>query len=403
MKIQTSYGEVHVLTNCPLLDSTEALSFTTEVSIAWDGTEQRNQQLDQPRQILSFNYVNMRKDMGDMFHMLYANLRKTWGIPLPQLKQSIPDVIEDDFIQMDTSVNPSDLRAGFALVRSSESDQVVEITGIGRYVVEQQEERDPITDEVIQPEIVTYQDGFKLAEEITATHAEIMPLRICIIEGDANINTGGFWSSSSVVFLVLAEDGPNPLEDTPTQYKNHDFYTRPLLLDGSSLEMTLTQHQVIRDAGIGQFMQYTDHLKPKYMKPMRCLIKSKLEFIEFRKFLMRRAGRYREFWLPLYEKHLNILNTGNITTSLSTNTQYIVEADRKHIAVKRKDGAWSAHEITGRTGGSLTVSPAINAHRNDIQSICYLGLHRLDADRIEFQFLGGQKVQTTIPIIEIEA
>ena len=114
-------------------------------------------------------------------------------------------------------------------------------------------------------------------------------------------------------------------------------------------------------------------------------------------------GRYQAFWMPLYEKHLNILNTANITTSLSTNTKYLLEADRKHIAVKRKNGTWTAHEITAKTGGSLTVSPAINAHRNDIQTICYLGLHRFDADQIEFQFLGAQITQVTVPIVELSS
>ena len=107
--------------------------------------------------------------------------------------------------------------------------------------------------------------------------------------------------------------------------------------------------------------------------------------------------------MPLYEKHLNILNTGNITTSLSTNTKYLLEADRKHIAVKRKDGTWTAHEITAKTGGSLTVSPAINAQRSSIQTICYLGLHRLDVDQIEFQFLGAHKTQVTVPIVELSS
>ena len=83
MKIQTSqFGEVHVLTNCPLLNSTERLEWMTEVHESFDGNEERYPLRDTPRQILSFNYVQMRKEMGDMFHMLSANLRKQWGIPL---------------------------------------------------------------------------------------------------------------------------------------------------------------------------------------------------------------------------------------------------------------------------------------------------------------------------------
>ena len=92
MKIQTTqYGEVHVLTQCPLLESTERLLFLTEVHEAYDSAEERFILRESPRQVLAFSYVGMQKAMGDMFHMLYANLRKTWGIPLKQLKQNMPD------------------------------------------------------------------------------------------------------------------------------------------------------------------------------------------------------------------------------------------------------------------------------------------------------------------------
>ena len=403
MKIQTQYGEVHVLTNCPLLNSTERLEFKTEVHEAYDSSEDRYIQRDAPRQVLSFNYVNMQKAMGDMFHMLYANLRNLWGIPLPQFMQLIPDLDDSDYIPLSTAANIADLRVGFALIESAAGFQVVEISAVGRYIITQEEIRDPETDEILQALETEYQDGFRLAQNVTASNASIMPLRICIIEGDASISTGGFWSNSSVVFRVLAEDSPEHSGDAPEQYQGDDIYFQPLLLDGDSLEMTLMQHQSIVDADVGGFQQFTHWKKPRYLKPFKSVLKGWDQYSEYRRFLFRRMGRYQAFWMPLYEKHLNILNTANITTSLSTNTKYLLEADRKHIAVKRKNGMWTAHEITAKTGGSLTVSPAIDAHSNDIQTICYLGLHRFDADQIEFQFLGAQIVQVTVPIVELSS
>lgn len=404
MKIQTEqYSEVHVLTNCPLLNSTERLEWMTEVHESFDGSEERYPLRDTPRQILSFNYVQMRKEMGDMFHMLSANLRGQWGIPLRQVKRVISDIVDDDYIILSTADTIADLRVGFAFIASSEGAQVVEITEIGRYIIVQEEIRDPETDEVIQPLITEYQDGFRLAANITATNAVIYPLRICIIDGDASINAGGFWSNAGMVFRVLAEDLPEHASDIPAQYKSNDIYFKPLLLDGDSIEITMSQHQNVVDNSIGGFQSFTHHAKAKQSKPFKSLIRSWDDFQEFRRFLFRRGGRYSPFWLPLYEQHLNILNAGTITTSLSTNTKYLLEADRKHLAVKRKDGTWTAHEITAKTGGSLTVSPAINAHRDNIQTICYLGLHRFDADQIEFQFLGASISQVTIPILELES
>lgn len=403
MKIQTSYGEVHVLTNCPLLSSTERLEWMTEVHESDDGSEERYPLRDTCRQILSFNYTQMRKAMGDMFHMLSANLRKQWGIPLRQVKRAIPDMVDDDYIILDTTSTIADLRLGFAFIESKEGVQVVEIIERGRYIIVQEEVRDSETDEIIQPLITEYQDGFRLAANITVTNAVMMPLRICIIDGDASINAGGFWSNASMVFRVLAEDLPEHDEDIPAQYKGNDIYFKPLLLDGDSIEITMSQHQNVVDNDIGGFQSFTHHAKAKQSKPFKSLIRSWDEFQEFRRFLFRRGGRYRPFWLPLYERHLNILNTSNITTSLSTNTKYLIEANRNYIAVKRKDGTWTAHEITARTGGSLTVSPAINAHRNDIQTICYMGLYRFDADQMEFQFLGAGISQVTVPILELES
>ena len=402
MKIQTKYGEVHVLANCPLLDSTERLEWMTEVHESFDGTELRYPLRDAPRQVLSFNYVQMRKAMGDMFHMLYANLRKQWGIPLRQVKRNIPDMTDDDYIILDATDTIADLRVGFAFIESNEGGQAVEITERGRYIIVQEEVRDPETDEIIQELITEYQDGFRLAENITATNAVIMPMRICIVEGDASINSGGFWSNTSMVFRVLAEDLPEFEAEAPEQYKNQDIYWKPLLLDGDSLEMMLTQHQNIIDGDVGGFQWYSHHAKPRYTKPFRSLLRSWSEYQAYKHFLYRRAGRFREFWMPLYEQHLNVLNTANINNVLNVDTSYIVEADRKHIAVKLKNGTWSAHEITAKTANSITVSPAINAQRKDIESIYYLGLYRFDADHIEFQFLGGGKSQVTVPIVEIE-
>ncbi|MEQ1411501.1 hypothetical protein [Acinetobacter indicus] len=402
MKIQTSFGEVHVLTNCPLLNSTETLEWMTEVHESFDGSEERYPLRDAPRQYLNFNYTEMRKAMGDLFHMLYANLRKQWGIPLRQVKRTISDMADSDYVVLDAADTIADLRVGFAFIESDEGDQVVEIIERGRYIIIQEEIRDPETDEVIQPLITEYQDGFRLSAPVTATNAVVMPLRICVIDGDASINAGGFWSNASVVFRVLAEDLPEFEAEAPEQYKNQDIYWKPLLLDGDSLEMMLTQHQNIIDGDVGGFQWYSHHAKPRYTKPFRSLLRSWYEYQAYKHFLYRRAGRFREFWMPLYEQHLSVLNTANINNVLNVDTSYIVEVDRKHIAVKRKNGTWTAHTITAKTGGSLTVSPAINAQRKDIESIYYLGLYRFDADRIEFQFLGAGKTRVTVPIVEID-
>lgn len=382
MKVQTKYGEVYVLTDCPLLDSTERLEWMTEVHESFNNAEQRLQLRDAPRQILSYNYTQHNKEMGDLFNMLYAGLRKQWGIPLKQYALAVPDVVNSDFLQMDTSTYSIDLNVGDYVLIGSD---FVEITEIGRYVV--------------IDEVPTYQDGFRLSTQVTTTSATMTPVRICIIDGDAGWNIGGFWSNAAMQFRVLAEDSPEYEAEQPTQYAGHDIYLKPLFLDGDSLEGTLTQQQNIIDGDVGGFQSYTRHAKPRYLKPFKTLMKNKQEYIDFRKFVFRIAGRFRDFWMPVYENTLNITNTGIVYNTLNYSNEYVIEANRKHVAVRNLSGTWSAHEITNISSNSITVSPAINS---EITQVCYLGLYRFDTDSIEFQFLGGDVVQSTVLITELD-
>lgn len=402
MKVQTKYGDVVVLAQCPLLTSTEKLEWLTEVHESFGGDEIRHPLRDAPRQVLKFEYAAFKKALGDMFHMVWAHMSDLWAIPLKQISLPVPDT-DGDFIVFDTANVATHLFVGgYALIETATEQHVVEITDIGRYVIIQEEIRDPDTDEIIQELETEYQDGFRISKEINVLDAKISPLRICELTDDINLTVRNKMVNYGIEFHVLAEDSPNYEAIAPVQYQGFDFYSIPLLLDGTSLGMRLHKQQTRVDGDVGGFKTYSHWKKPRYEKKLNSFIFSKQHYLDYYQFLYRRSGRYREFWQPLYEKHLNILNTGNITTSLSTNTKYIVEADRKHIAVKRKDGTWSAHEITDRTGESLTISPAINTHRNDIQTICYLGLHRLDADRIEFQFLGAGKSRITVSVVEID-
>lgn len=402
MKIQTKFGEVHVLENCPLIDSTERLEFLTEVHESFDGSEERQILRDAPRQVLNFNYTQIHKAMGDVFHMLYANLRKYWGIPLKQIQLEIPNLSNTDFIIVDTTKTSPDLHIGYAIIESNGSMQAVEITEIGRYIIIQEEIRDPETNEITQPLITEYQDGFRLSNNVTATDAIIMPLRICIIDADASLNIGGFWSNAAISFRVIAEDCPEFSAVEPTQYQGHDIYFMPLGSNDGSIEATLSQQQSIVDGDVGGFQQFTHHAKPRYIKPFKTLTKNLNEFLEYRKFLFRRMGRYQDFWLPLYEKQINVTNTETITNTINTDTSYFLEADRKHIAILVGD-TWSAHEITSKTETSFVISPAINTLVKDIKIICYLGLHRFNSDQIEFQFLGNGVVNATVPIVELSS
>ena len=370
MQIQTEWGAAIVLADCPLLDSTERFEFLTEVHESHNGTEIRQSLRDQARQILEFNYVNFRKNMGDMFHLIYANLRGLWAIPLYQLRQNIGDIdsnqIEVDYV---------DELHHYALI----NNQVVQI-------------------ESIQNNVLTF------FEHITAENASIVPLRLCIIDGDVSINASGFYAQQSIIFRVIAEDCPEISGQSAEQHKGYDLYFDPLLLDGDALSMSLSQHQVVVDGDLGGFEQFTHWAKPRYLKPFRSLLKNHSDFIKYRCFLFKRMGKLNPFWLPLYERHLDIVNLGVNWIEVSNN--YVIEADRKHIALKIND-IWQTYEVLSKSKSGantrLNLSKSVGVLITDIQSICYLGLYRLASDQVEFGFLGAGLVEVNVPIVELQA
>lgn len=401
MKIQTKYGDAVVLAQCPLLTSTEKLEWLTEVHESFGGDEIRHPLRDAPRQVLKFEYAAFKKALGDMFHMVWAYMSDLWAIPLKQISLPVPDT-DGDFIVFDTANVATHLFVGgYALIETATEQHVVEITDIGRYVIVQEEIRDLDTDEIIQELETEYQDGFRISKSIDVINAKISPLRICVMTDDVDLSVRSKMVGYGIEFHVLAEDAPSYTAEIPAQYQGFDFYTMPLLLDGTSLGMRLHKHQNRVDGDVGGFKTYSHWQKPRYEKKLNSLIFSKQHYLDYYKFLYRRAGRYCEFWQPLYEKHLNILNTGFVGTVLNIGTKFIFEADRKHIAVRKMDGTWSAHEITQKSEQYFTVSPPINAQRSQIKSICYLGLYRFDSDHIEFEFLGKGRARTTVQIVEI--
>ena len=370
MQIQTEYGDAVVLLNCPLLDSTERLEFLTEVHESYDGTELRQNLRDHARQILEFNYVNFRKNMGDMFHLIYANLRKLWLIPLYQLRQNIGSI-------------------------DSNQVEVEYVDELHNYVL--------INNQVIQVESIE-NNMLTFSEHVTAENASIVPLRLCIIDGDVAIDTAGFYAHQNITFRVIAEDCPEISPSATEKYKGDDLYFDPLLLDSDTLSAVLTQHQVVVDGEIGGFEQFTQWQKPRYQKPFRSLLKNQADFIKYRRFLFERMGRLNPFWMPLYEQHLHILNIG--VNWLEVSDSQVIEADRKHIALKINN-IWQAYEITNKSkvgaNTCLNLSMNLGVQISDIQSICYLGLYRLASDQVEFGFLGAGMVEVNVPILELSA
>ena len=382
MKVTVNGHEYILLTKCPLLETTERYEFKTDVHQSFDASsEERIPLLDAARQSFNWAMMAFRNEVPEMFNDLYSWMRKEYLVPQP-LESQLVGNLSDDFIETDTSnlgINVGTL----IFVTAQGVSSVVEVTEIGRY-------------EVIEG-VPTYIDGYRLNEAVTATNAQIQPLRKVIIAGNPTSQANGLMFKPTFNLRVL-DSVEYPMSAEPQQYKGDDLYFTPLLLDGDFLDINFEQHQAIVDGEIGQIWQFTHWINPLINKNFRVIMRNRQEYIYYKKWFYRRRGRLNSFWLPSYQNNFNLISRSSSSITVK-NDNFL--SDRKNIAIKA-NGVWTAHSVTSTSVSgenivmNLTPQPPTN-----IERVSYLGLYRLNSDAVEFYFKGADIVEATVPIVEI--
>ena len=391
MKVSTqNFGEVILLTSPALVGGTETLGFKTDVFESKNGTEVRTPLKDKARQTLGFSSVAIRNEIAQHFNAQWGGIRKNWAVPLFQESQFVGDVApevvadgeplpEQTVIACRTDIY-SFYEGGLALLKNKTEQILVEVLSVAS-------------------------DRIVIKNAINIKGAKLYPVRLCFINGDISRQISSLHAQSSITFIVI--DEPEVVESIPDQFLENDLHKFCLMLDGSSLEATISQNQNIIDNEVGVIYQGTDWGFARYSKQYRTILRGPEQLYSYRQFLFRRRGKYRPCWLPTYEANMRCKSTGFISSvMLIESDQYKQLGDaRKHIAV-RSNQMWTAHTITASAlvSGStvqVTISPALNKNASSVELISYLGLHRLDADSVDLNYQGAGIVEVTVPILEI--
>ena len=383
MKVTIDDVDYILLTQCPLLDTTERYAFKTDVHKSYDGSDEvRIPEIDYARQSMTYSLSSYRAETVGLFNDVYSLMRKEYLVPQPLESLDVGN-ISDDFIEYDTSLIPIQVDSFILIQPESGTLQVRKVTEIGRY-------------EVIEDE-PTYIDGYRLNESVTASNASIYPLRKCIIDGNVSttVNNSTF---NPMLNLRVIDNVKYPVADAAVQYKDNDLYFMPLLLDGDFLDIELQQHQNIVDGEIGKFWSFTNWNHPLVSKNLIIIMRSRQEYLDLKKWFYRRRGMLNEFWMPSYEQNFNVVSA-NDTSLVVKNESYL--SNKANIAVK-SNSVWTVHSIVSAStvgeNKNLIVSPSLPTK---IDRISYLDLYRLGSDSIEFRFMGNDIIQTTLPIVEL--
>ena len=379
MKLTTeNFGEVILLTSPILVGATESIAFKTDVFESKNGNETRIPLKDKARQTLSFSSLDLREEIVKNFNVQWGGIRKNWAVPLAQESQYVGDVY-GDFINCRTDIY-SFYDGCLALLKNKSKSTLIEVLEVS-------------------------EEGLLISGEEDIKDAKLYPVRVCFINGDIIRKVNNKYTNSSITFVVI--DEPEVQESIPQQFLGHDAHQFCLMLDSGKLETAIIQNQNIINNEVGVIYQNSDWDHARYSKQYRTLINGHNELYEYRQFLFRCRGKYRQFWLPTYEVNMRVKSIGQISNVIQIEAdQYKQLGDsRKHIAIKC-DGIWFMHTISESSFISastvqITISPSLNKSASSIQRISYLGLHRLDADSVDLNYIGSGKVEVSVPILEI--
>ena len=179
----------------------------------------------------------------------------------------------------------------------------------------------------------------------------------------------------------------------PATYLSSDVYlTPPNRIE--PLDDDITRELEIVDAQTGPWFVDDPEGRPDIVRSYRWLLRDRAAISAHKAWLTARAGRYKAAWVPTFARdmELAVAAVSNTTTliieDINYRNFYAMADGRRDIAVRLPSGAWALRRIVGvsvAVAGQEQIQ--INASLGEGAPIgtwiCFLGLHRLDTDRLE--------------------
>lgn len=362
----------------------EAIAWLTDVTIYEDGGEDREQLRAAPRHTYRMSCFVPAVYQAMVRNQLYGARAKQWIVPVWPQMQHLGAVLADE-LTIGVLTSYAQFAAGGLLVLW-ESPTSWQVLGV---------------DQVIDANTVSVTTPTK-----AFTDAWIAPAHKAHLANDPGRAFDGRTSRLQLVMDV--EDNRALTPAAPTQYLGNDIYYDEGLLDGDTSNETVQAQMLIHDEQLGLVDYHNPWLHNRPARSHRMMAEDQAEAWGIREWLHRRAGRLTPFWHPSFEVDFRVLNTGAVTTSLTVAEDEFRRwaAGRDHIAIELTSG-WQARAITSVTdlgGGQirLNFSGSLGTTASAIKRVCYLGLRRLNSDRVELAYPGYTVCNCAVPVIDIE-
>lgn len=363
----------------------ETLEWKTNVLTANDGSEQRIRLRKKARQSVKGVYPVPPDHLAKAFNMAYGWLQRSWAVALWSETQYVGSVVAGaTAIYCDTT--KYDFRANGLLCiwQSNNHNEVVEIEAV-------------------------FADNISLKRVLTSnyTTAFVMPVRIGVITGNILRNTNGY--SSNLKLEYIFKDNIELATSAPAQFLGYDIYFDETLMPSEVLEDRFIARMDVTDYSTGVVDYFPPWINNRRGRSVVFINEGPEEAWTFRKWLHRRAGRLRPYWLPTFENNLRINMEGNVASAIQCHADDYRNLGNahNHIAIQFQDGTWQPRTITGHSLENedlinIALDSPLNVDATFIRMISFMGLHRLDTDTLDIDWIGNGINTCSARILEIK-
>lgn len=364
----------------------ENLEWKTNLLTSNNGKEQRIRVRRSPRQSFKAEYPIPNAAIQQAFNIAYGWINRRWAVGVWSETQYISSIANGS-TSITCNTSSYDFRANglICLWESYLKNDIIEVDSVS-------------ADSLVLKRV--------LSKEYS--NAILIPVRLGMVAG-GNLarNTNGYTSYLDVEYEIT--DNAVISSVTPEQYLNYDIYYDETLMgdeDGLTDTFKIRLDQVDYETGVVDY--FAPWSNTKRARNVQFFNEGPQECWNFKRWLFRRMGRLRPYWLPTFENNLNVKVTGYVISSISCypNDYQTLGKARTHIAILLNNGTWLPRIVTGSAMNGEYLNVAldlpIDVESSEIRMISYLGLHRLDTDRVEIEWIGNYVNRCAIRIMEIK-
>lgn len=238
----------------------------------------------------------------------------------------------------------------------------------------------------------------------------VMPVRLGRIVKDPSKTTNGYGATFEVGYEV--SDNVALASTGWSDFEGDDASTDEILMPGDTTSGVIHRNVDLHDEDLGRTYWRSPWARSRTSMNRAIIAANAQEAWDFRLWLHRRAGRFRPFWEPSFEDDIRLLDdpdnliVDSIAIASDSFERYAGDSQTVALAIETDDGwrlvrtlSWERYT----TGDKIAVyfAEELNIPVVAIHRVCYLGLKRLDTDRIELRWVGGGVLQTEFTTVEL--